>query len=203
VSSEELCFLERSLHPLLASSQTGIAFEIVEANPVRWGAVFRKAELQQVRSQFPQKEIRAAAQAAGIEIRKPKEAEYPFQFDNLLTAVTDLQQGGEWDRAERVLNYMAQNYGNTNWMQTLRANALYWADRIKESIEIVQKMNRTRPTVTRLLIEARCYRKNKQFQKAAELYRHAQMILDGNRDNILKPLTEGVFQTEFAEKSEI
>lgn len=200
VASDEACFIERSLNPLLMLSQENCAFEIVESDSDHWGAIFRMSQLQQARKRFPDKEIRWAAQASGIDIRKPREAEYPFQFDNLLTAVTDLQQDGQWIRAERVMEYMSEHYGNTDWMQTLRANALYWAGRIEEASLIAHQLNQVRPTVACLLIEARCNKKSGQFQKAAALFRRAQDILDGNHIGLLKSSNNHVFQTHYSDK---
>jgi glycosyltransferase involved in cell wall biosynthesis len=200
VASEESCFLARSLYPLLMSSQRNIAYEIVEADPVRWGAVFRKTELRQLRLHYPHLNIQQAAQAAGMDVRKPREAEYPFQFDNLLTAVTDLQQAGQWSKAAKALNYMAEHYGNHDWMQTLVANALYRAGQVEAALNLIHPLNRHRPTVARLLIEARCQKHNHQYQKALRLYQHAQNIVDGGQARDAAACVTSGTQTDFPDQ---
>jgi tetratricopeptide (TPR) repeat protein len=162
--------------------------------------VFRKTDLQRLRQLYPHLTIQQAAQAAGMTIRKPREAEYPFQFDNLLTAVTGLQQDAQWHKAAHVLDYMAEQYGNHDWMQTLRANALYRAGHLEEALTLVQQLNQQRPTVARLLIEARCHKQNHQFQQALHLYQQAESILDGWRGSDADRFVENYIQQDISDQ---
>ncbi|MHC4963026.1 MAG: glycosyltransferase family 2 protein, partial [Planctomycetota bacterium] len=99
VENDEISFLERSLYPLIRSDETATAYEIVEADQSRWGAVFRRADIDRIRREYPDCSVRESALAAGIDIRKPAFPDYPFQFDNLLTAAGQLQQQNRWHDA--------------------------------------------------------------------------------------------------------
>ena len=65
-------------------------------------------------------------------------------------------------------------------MQTLKANALYYYGRWEAAAALAGQLNQTRPTVARLMIEARARRKLNDFSAAAAIYRRAAVILDGH-----------------------
>ena len=180
MSSGESAFLERSLNPLLTASRQDTAYEWVEATPQCWGAVLATDTLRAARRSHPQLPVQASLSAAGIEIRKPRFEQYPFQFDLLLRMARQQEREGDWRSAVRVYDFAARQYGNTQWMQTLKANALYHQSRFEEAAALAEALNRTAPTVARLMIEARARRKSKAFSAAAHLYRRAEAILDGD-----------------------
>ena len=178
VSEDEVSFLERSLYPLIKNDQTNVAYEIVEADQRRWGAVFRRDEIVRLRRQFPNHSVQEAAVTAGMTIQKPDFKEYPFQFDNFLTAADQLQRQGRWHDAAGVYQMMAEQYDNILWMQTLRANALLQAGCIQDAEAIIESLNQTHPTAARLMIQARICRKTERWSDAVKLYQQAKAILD-------------------------
>ncbi len=178
VARDEVSFLERSLYPLIQNNETNVAYEIVEADSDCWGAVFRREDIVRIRREHPGRCVREAALAAGMTIRKPDFKDYPFQFDNFLTAAGQLQRQGRWYDAAEVYQMMAERYGNILWMQTLRANALFQAGHLQDAETIVRDLNQAHPTAARLMIEARIYRKKGNWSDAVRLYRQAKAILD-------------------------
>jgi glycosyltransferase involved in cell wall biosynthesis len=178
VENDEISFLERSLYPLIRSDETAKAYEIVEADQSRWGAVFRRADINRIRRKYPDRSVRESVLAAGIDIRKPAFPDYPFQFDNLLTAARQLQQQNRWHDAAEVYELMAERHGNVLWMQTLRANALFWAGHLQDAETISHDLNQSHPTAARLMIEARVHCKKDNWQDAVRLYQQAKAILD-------------------------
>ena len=178
VESDQVSFLERSLQPLIQCDETNVAYEIVEADQNRWGAVFRKADVARIRHEYPDRCIRESPVAAGMTIRKPAFSDYPFQFDNLLTAAGQLQRQDRWHDAAGVYELMGQRHGNVLWMKTLRANALFQAGYLQDAEMIVHDLNQTHPTVARLMIEARIHRKKGNWSDAVHCYRRAKAILD-------------------------
>jgi len=178
VENDQVSFLERSLYPLIRSEEKDVAYEIVEANQNRWGAVFRREDVVRIRHEHPGCSVREAAVAAGMNIRKPDFKDYPFQFDNFLTAAGQLQRQGRWKDAADVYQMMAERHGNILWMQTLRANALFQAGSLQDAETIAHDLNQAHPTAARLMMEARIYRKKGDWSDAVRLYRQAKAILD-------------------------
>ena len=178
VAQDEVSFLERSLYPLIQNNETNVAYEIIETDPNRWGAVFRRKDLIRIRQEYPGCSIRESALAADMTTRKPDFKDYPFQFDNFLTAAGQLQRQGRWSDAADVYQMMAERHDNVLWMRTLRANALFQAGHLHDAETIIRDLNQTHPTAARLMIEARLYRKKENWLDAIRLYRQAKAILD-------------------------
>jgi len=175
---DEAAWLERSLQPLLMCRRSNQAFELAEATDSRWGAVFRKSELEYARRQFNHLPLRRAVEAAGICIRKPAFEEYPFQFDHFLAAAEQKQQEGDWVYAARIYEYLAEHFGNELWMRTRQAHALERAGRLAEARETLQQVQAVRPTVSSLLIAARICQKQKNYRQAIDFYEQARMVLE-------------------------
>jgi hypothetical protein len=178
VEHDQVSFLERSLYPLIQNGEPNVAYEIVEADQHRWGAVFRRVDVVHLRKTCPDRPVREAALASGITIRKPVFSDYPFQFDNLLTVAGQFERQGRWQDAAQVYELMAQRHGNVLWMQTLRANALFQAGSLQEAETMIRELNQTHPTPARLIIESRIHRKKENWSDAIRLYQHAKTILD-------------------------
>ena len=185
VQPDEVSFLERSLNPLLDSARRGVAFELVEATPDNWGVVARTGEVAAARRQYSGLSMAESMQAAGIAIQKTKFEDYPFQFDNFLAVARQLERDGDWGQAIKIYDYAAERFDNTLWMQTLKANALYYYRRWEAAAALAGQLNQTRPTVARLMIEARARRKLNDLPAAAVIYRRAAAILDGNSTGYL------------------
>ncbi len=131
-----------------------------------------------LRHECPNHSVQEAAAASGMTIQKPDFKEYPFQFDNFLTAVGQLQRQGRWHDAAGVYQMMAERHGNVLWMQTLRANALLQAGYIQDAETIIESLNQAHPTAARLMIQARIYRKAERWPDAVNRYQQAKAILD-------------------------
>ena len=179
IPSGESAFLERSLNPLLTHHRQEIAYELVEATPECWGAVLPTSVLRSARRLHPHLSIQQALQAAGIEVQKPQLQAYPFQFDLALGVARQYECNGDWNSAIRLYEYAAEHGGNTLWMQTLKANALYRQSRWEAAALLAEHLCQTAPTVARLMIAARSRRKLNDFSAAAALYHRAEAILDG------------------------
>lgn len=178
IPADEAAYLERSLYPVLQNPQQNVAYEIVEATPDHWGVIVRKDALIAARQSHPDVSIRHSLQAANINIKKPQFAEYPFQFDNYLIAAFQKERQGDWSQAARIYEIAAEQYGNTLWMQTRQANALYQQSQWEQAAALAGQLNQTAPTVARLMIEARARRKLNDYSAAVALYRRAEAILD-------------------------
>lgn len=180
VEPEEVSFVERSLYPLMMQDCRGAAYELVEATPDNWGAVMRTGELTAARRRCPGMPIADSLRTAGVELRRPKIEDYPFQFDNFIAFARQRERDGDWVNAIKFYDYLADRYGNVLWMRTLKANALYYGGRWKEAAHLAARLNSTHPTAARLMIEGRARRKLKDYPAAAEVYRRAAAILDGD-----------------------
>lgn len=182
---DEVAFLERSLNPLLCGSERGIAYELPESEDGCRGAVMRKEDLLRALRAGQGGDLVGLLVSAGLTVRKPEFGQYPFQFDHFLTVAGHIEQSGDWQKAACVYDYIGANFANTLWMRTLKANALYQAGRWRQAAETAHELNRQHPTVARLLIEARAYRKMNRFEQAIGCYQEARAILEGrvSREN--------------------
>lgn len=186
VETDEVAWLERALQPLLNSPEMNTAFELPESSEHQWGAVFRKSELVSARSKSPQLGLRESAEAAGIYIRKPKFEEYPFQFDHILMGAEQVQREEGWMRASRLYEHLSSHFGNELWMQVRGANALYQAGRYEAALDLIRRVNQTRPTVSSLQIEGRICEKRKDYGRAIAVYQQADAILEDRREKTRK-----------------
>lgn len=185
IPPDEAMYIERSLNPLLCGHQTHLACQIVESDDTHFGAAIYTETLRKAITRYPALDPLQALKAAGIPIRKPEFKEYPFQFDNLLSGAEMCQLDGQWTRAARVYDYMAQHHGNTFWMRTRQANALLQAGHYVQAARIIAEINQIRPTVASLMIQARAEKKNNRPDIAIGLYRQAVSILEGRSTGYL------------------
>jgi glycosyltransferase involved in cell wall biosynthesis len=187
VEKDEAAWVERSLYPLLNSSQPNAAFELGESSERQWGAVFRTSELRRARERFGHLPLQESIQAAGITVRKPKFEEYPFQFDFILAGAEQVEREGDWLRAAAIYEHLADHFGNTLWMQIRRANALQRAGQCRAAIDLIEKVNQVRPTVSSRLIEGRAWAQRKEYRRAIEAFEKARSILEGSDNRMRKP----------------
>jgi glycosyltransferase involved in cell wall biosynthesis len=179
VPSDESAFVERSLNPLLNNDRQSIAYELAESTPEYWGGVLPTSVLRSARRAHSHLPLKESLLAHHLEIRKPFLEEYPFQFDLALGVARQYEREGQWGDAARLYDFAARHYGNTLWVQTLKANALYHQSRWESAASLAEDLCRTAPTVARLLIAARARGKLNDFNAAAALYRRAEAILEG------------------------
>lgn len=181
IPSAEVSFFERSLYPLMETSERQLGYELVEATPDNWGGVFRTTELAAARLKNPHLPLVESIRAADITIKRPTSKDFPFQFDNLINVAAQQGREGNWIQAAQLYDVAAERFDNNLWMQTLKANALYQHGRWELAATLAAQLNRTRPTVARLMIEGRARQKLGHFAAAAALFRRAEIILDGRR----------------------
>jgi glycosyltransferase involved in cell wall biosynthesis len=174
---EEFC-IEDSLYALINSSG-GEAFELEGSTDELWGVVVNKADLKHAREHYPSLPIRESLEAGGISIRRLRPDEIPFQFDQLLIEATLAENSGNWEEASRIFEYMGDHYRNELWMKTRAAKAFFKMGRHEKAADLSREINRQRPTVDTLLLEAKINRQRKDFNSAIELLERAEQILEG------------------------
>jgi hypothetical protein len=183
-------WIENSLYALINSSALSSlpkggsggreGFELEGSTDAVWAVVLRKADLQYARNSFPNLPLRQSLEAAGIVLRRPGFEEVPFRFDKLLQQAQSATKNGSFAEAARIFEHIADHYHNTLWMKALAANAFFEAGDHTRAAQLTGELNRQRPTVDTLLLEALLCREEKKFTPAIELLKKAEHILEGN-----------------------
>jgi glycosyltransferase involved in cell wall biosynthesis len=173
-------WVEDSLHALVNSSVNNEGFELEDSTERLWAVVVRKNDLQHARRSFPHLSVRESLNAAGIAIRRLQPEEIPFQFDQLLEKAKSAEKNGNWSKAAEMFEYITEHYQNELWMKTLAAKASFKAGGHIRAAELSREVNRQRPTVDTLLLEAKVKHEKKDFNSAIELLNKAEQILEGN-----------------------
>jgi hypothetical protein len=145
-------WLEDSLYALLNTAKENEAFEL------------------------PNLSLRDGLKAAGINVRRIRPDEIPFQFDSLLEEAQNEEKAGNWRQAAEVYGYIGEHYKNKMWMKALAANALFKAGDMDASAELVSGINQNSPTVATLLLEAKLKRRQKDLKSASDLLRKAEDV---------------------------
>ena len=172
-------WLEDSLHALINSSAKNEGFELEDSTERLWAAVLKKEDLQHARKSFPNFAARESLNAAGIKIRRLQPEEIPFQFDQLLEKAKTAEKNGNWSKAAEMFEYITKHHQNELWMKSLTAKASFKAGSHIKAANLSHEINRQRPTVDTLLLEAKVKRKQKDFNSAIKLLEKAEQILEG------------------------
>lgn len=172
-------WVEDSLHALVNSQVNREGFELEDSTDRLWAVVVRKNDLQYARRSFPNLSMRESLNAAGIAIRRLQPEEIPFQFDQLLEKAKLAEKNGNWSKAAEMFEYITEHYENELWMKTLAAKASFKAGGHIRAAELSCEVNRQRPTVDTLLLEAKVKREKKDFNSAIKLLEKAEQILEG------------------------
>jgi thioredoxin-like negative regulator of GroEL len=106
--------------------------------------------------------------------------EIPFRFDRLLQQAQSATKNGSFTEAARIFEYLADHYQNKLWMKAMAAKAFFEAGDYTRADQLTSDVNRQRPTVDTLLLEALLCREKKKFTPAIELLKKAEHILEGN-----------------------
>ena len=104
--------------------------------------------------------------------------EIPFQFDQLLEQARRTRKDGNYAKAAVMFQYIAEHYQNELWMKTLAAEAFFKAANLTKAAELACELNRQRPTVDTLLLEARIKRQEKNFSEAIQLLEKAKQFIE-------------------------
>jgi glycosyltransferase involved in cell wall biosynthesis len=173
-------WVENPLYALINSSFSREGFELEGSTDGQWGAVVRKTDLRYARRRFGDLPVRESLRAAGVVLRQPRFEELAFQFDTLLKEARLAQEDGNWAGAAQMFEYIANSHQNELWMRGLAANAFFKAGAHSRAAELSGEVNRRRPVVDTLLLEAKVKRERKAFSSAVELLERAEEILEGN-----------------------
>ncbi len=174
--------IEACAYVLEHHAEPGQAVRLPSASGA-WGAVFRTDELLRARRNHPALSLRRSVEAAGLATRSPRGDELPFDFDQALRDARAAEADGNFLRAARTYEALARKRGNTLWMKEAAACALYRDEQHDpQALEACQEVNRHRPTVSSLLLEARLCRRNDQVPRAARLLEQAREVLTGTAD---------------------
>ena len=172
-------WVENALYALINSSIVREGFELEGSGDKVWAAVIRKDDLQYARRRYPNLAVRESLEASGIVLRRASFEELPFQFDNLLNQARLAEKEGDWSGAGRQFEYIAEHHGNGIGMKALAAKAFFKAGGLARAAELSSEVNRGRPTVDTLLLEAKVKRGERDFHSAIELLERAEQILEG------------------------
>jgi len=170
-------WIENPLYALINSSLDRQGFELEESMDGLWAAVLRKDDLQFARRSFPDLPVRESLKAAGVGLRHPDLGQIPFRFDSLLQQARSAEKDGNWSQAAQMFEYIAEHHQNALWMKGLAAQAFFNASDHARAAELSREVNRQRPTVDTLLLEAKLKREAKNFDSAIELLKNAEQIL--------------------------
>ncbi len=172
-------WLEESLYPLVSGFADHCAFELEGATEQLWAFVVRTDELRLARKEFSHLSVRDSLVACGVSIRRVSPEEIPFQLDQSLAQARLAGEQSDWRRAAGILEYASEHYGNGLWLNALTAEAYFKAAQYDRSAELCRQINRRRPIVDTLLLEAKVNRKTDNFELAINLLQRAMQILEG------------------------
>jgi glycosyltransferase involved in cell wall biosynthesis len=172
-------WVEKSLWPLMNTSDPQIAFELDNSTESTWSAVVTLEQLKKARNSHREMDLQNSLKASGVLFRKPLVGEMPFRFDAAYNDGRKAEADGDWLLAADMYQYAADNFGNRLWMDTLTAEALRRAGRLAPAVEFASRVNTRRPTIDSLRTEAMARKKANDFQSAISLLEKARDILEG------------------------
>jgi glycosyltransferase involved in cell wall biosynthesis len=141
-------------------------------------AVVWKDGLRSARRATPALNARESLREAGISLVAPTLAECPFAFDGILRTADDVAAEGNWAKAAELFDKLPGKFANDLWMMEKRAMALHHTGAgAEEALRLCVEINRQRPSVESLLLEARLRRERDQLPQAVELLESARRQL--------------------------
>jgi CTP:molybdopterin cytidylyltransferase MocA len=151
--------------------------------PGSWGAVLRSDELRRARSRRAALTVRRSIEADGIALRMPAPHELPFALDQAAREALAHETDGNFAQAADIYLGLAAGGSEPLWAGQAAAEALFHEPaRWLEALTACREVNRRRPTVASLLLEARLCRKNHHADRAAALLERARDLLDWTTD---------------------
>lgn len=175
-------WVESPTYALIHHGADREGFLIHAGDSGQWGAVVRRSDLQRARSAHPHLSVKASLAACGIRVRHPESEELPFQFDDMIRDGKLAEADGAWPLAARFFEYVAQRYHNELWMKTMAARAHFEAGHHEAAGRLAVEVNRVRPTIDTLLLEAKIRRQQGDCSRAIELLSQAQQWLSLGSD---------------------
>jgi glycosyltransferase involved in cell wall biosynthesis len=171
-------WIENPLYALMKNPLPRHGYEPEESTDELWAAVVTKDDLKFARKNFPNLPMRESLKAAGIVLKHPDFEELPFQFDNLLHHALLAEKDKNFSQAGQMFEYIAENHRNELWMKKLAAKAFFKATDYTRAAELSRSINRQRPAVDTLLLEAKIKREKEDFNSAIEILKAAERILE-------------------------
>lgn len=172
-------WLEDPLYALINASQQSEGFFLEDATTEQGGVVLKRTDLEAARRGHPHLSVEASLAACGIRVRQARKEELPFQFDQLLWQARFSEADGNWSLAGQLFEYTATHHDNEVWMKAMAARAYFEAGNQDRAGRLSCEVNRTRPTVDTLLIEAKIRRKENDLAGAIGLLSQAERCLAG------------------------
>lgn len=175
-------WLEDAMHAVLQNGTNGEGILLGGADSAQRGLVVARSDLLRARQAHPHLSVEASLAACGVRVRSPRPEELPFQFDELLRHGKLAEADGDWSLAARLFEQMGQRYHNELWMKTMAARAHFEAGNQMKASRLSREVNRVRPTVDTLLLEAKIRRQQRDFAGAIRLLEEAARWLRGEVD---------------------
>ncbi|MBN1359566.1 MAG: glycosyltransferase [Sedimentisphaerales bacterium] len=172
-------WLENPLYALIHTARHAEGFLLEGATDQIWGAVLKRADLERARRAHPHLSVEASLTACHIRVRQATGEELPFQFDELIRQARLAEADGNWTTAARLFEYAATHHRNELWMKAMAAKAYFEAGDQTRAGQLSAEVNRTRPTIDTLFMEARIHRQREDFATAIELLSRAEHWLAG------------------------
>lgn len=175
-------WVEDAMHAIDRSGTNGEGILLGGAGSAPRGLVVARSDLLRARQAHPHLSVEASLTACGVRVRCPRPEELPFQFDELLRQGKLAEADGDWSLAARLFEQMGQRYHNELWMKTMAARAYFEAGNRMKASRLSREVNRVRPTVDTLLLEAKIRRQQRDFAGAIQLLERAERGLCGRVD---------------------
>ncbi len=170
-------WVEDALHAALTGDGR-TAFLLESERAASPGFLLPRSVLERVRGHSPARPAAEALASAGVTLRPPHPEERALRFDRALQEAQRHQQQGNWLQAADLYRHMGEHLGNTRWMRERQAHALHEAGRRDDqALDLCRDLNRRRPTVSTLLLEAKLHRRADRFREAVGRLEHARRIL--------------------------
>jgi len=185
-------WVEDPVHALIRSGTNREAFWIVQKDGTKGGIVVKRSDLWQARRAFPHLSVEASLTASGVRVRPPREEELPFQFDEILRYAKLAEADGNWAVAARLFEEAGQRFHNELWKKSMAARAHFEAGNRDGAGRLSREVNRVRPTIDTLLLEAKVCRQERDFPGAIRLLNRAERGLAGCMDPTIPRPEPGV-----------
>lgn len=174
-----LLWVEDALHAAVGDPTGRTAFTLTGHSEVRPAFVVGAGQLRRARAGRGERRLLDSLRGVGAEVREPRPGEWALGFERVFQAAESLEEEGNWVQAAALYNQIHPRFGNTRWMRERAAAALYRAGgRDDEALDIVGDLNRGRPTVSTLILEARLHRRCDRLNDAVGLLERARSILN-------------------------
>jgi glycosyltransferase involved in cell wall biosynthesis len=170
-------WVENPLYALIQRPVGRLGFLMEGSTTQAWGAVLRRSDLLKARADHPEMSLASSLAASGIEVRSPLPSELPFQLDESLRQAKLAEADGNWAAAGRSYESIVERHRNEYWMMALGAQAYFNAGKHSDAARLSGKVNRSRPTIDTLLLEAKMCRQRGDFREAIHLLVDAEQRL--------------------------